>query len=1052
MVSKVIAGDLGEDGTSTASLAVGNQNEASFTTSVEDQGKISHDYDCLEAHHELQNLKHYETFPRLPGYTNVHYDQVKDVELRNNTEKTGNATRGNGNERHRKPMKTSRRFPCPHCDLILTTRPNRRKHVMIHTGERPFVCETCGVGKITRSELKRHMITHTRQNEHYCGLCVAPRYGVADSIYDDCSLPPLCAQRSPDHLDTVYDPHYIPREPCRCDDDCHLYGDCCPDAPDHIYSNLERNLLREAPGGHPWACQPLLPPTVDPSLLKVSMINWCPDGTSLLLDEKCRKDTVSGSFNYTYLIDVPVISSNSGIIYQNIFCGKCHREYYFIKYDYSLSCDCEIDSTASMMSMNYHPNNLTWTGPRPKDIRCFDAETVTCFLIIDYPENLGRVCEDRVIEYCQEGAVGLYKNVETNCLNGSVYYMQDINGNVYKNSYCSFCNGVSLPETKCLQPYEIISSSSVQRNDLWTISDLFDFDRDCDLNYFVSDPVFGQCDLIENFPDYIAENDTAIGIFHNETTNGGSTSPSPESIVSTVLMSLSIVCLFLHIIIFLLLYEDRKLHSLNLFSMTCALCVAEIFFVFGANLCRTYSVCYFLSIMVYYFFMAAFLWMNVISSDICKTFNSNGLRTHALKSFTKYSLYAWGIPALMVLCAMTVDTVAGQSTVAPAFAEHGFWFGTLGGLLLFFVIPVELLFLVNTIMFIISANEIRKQKRVGKIASMSSSKVKPKKGSAHVANEKEERKIYRLITGKVKKTIYDHEEDIKKLKLDACLALLMGIPWIFAVLENVSVVFEYLFSIVISLQGAFIFLAFDCKKAVWRALKAKITGRPIEDFSSSSGRQTHSTSSTKTNSNSIGGTRRTKDKRGESNVSKSTVDTNISLISENTAREASLISHKRESFESNKHRSHCEDRERLGMNSGRSSSSGSHHGTTESRQTTPLAPLSSDETLQMKAYYEEDSDLENEAVDLLGKSTDLTPVQEVEEQKCSSESSENDHQEGQQSQLPALPPAQTHRKRKKKKRREYADHTARYGGRCNRNDSLRKAISSNSSDEDVVDV
>lgn len=68
-------------------------------------------------------------------------------------------------------LSSLRRFPCPHCPLVLTTRPNHRKHMMIHTGERPFVCTVCGLGKITRNELNRHMLTHSRDREHFCGLC-----------------------------------------------------------------------------------------------------------------------------------------------------------------------------------------------------------------------------------------------------------------------------------------------------------------------------------------------------------------------------------------------------------------------------------------------------------------------------------------------------------------------------------------------------------------------------------------------------------------------------------------------------------------------------------------------------------------------------------------------------------------------------------------------------------------------------------------------------------------------------------------------------------------
>lgn len=621
------------------------------------------------------------------------------------------------------------------------------------------------------------------------------------------------------------------------------------------------------------------------------MVNWCPEGTNEILDSKCRKDTNGGGFNYTYLLDVPVVSSNSGMIYQNIFCGQCQGQYYFDSYDYTISCDCEIDNinaNLQVMNLEYDPGNLTWRAPRSSSIRCLESDLITCRLTIDFPRDLGNMCEEKVIDTCLPGKGGLFEEqLEEGCVNGTYYLVGDKNSSVYKNYKCSLCNGVAIHNIICLQ-LEVHDGTVVGRNDLWTVSDLFNWDNDCDPQYYIQDPIFGGCDLIENLPEEVID---AVNNMTNDL-NGTEvvypdSPPSAESIVFTVMMSISTVCLFLHLIIFFIVGDYKKLHSLNLFSMCLALFLAQVFFVFGANICHTFGGCYAMSVIVYYLFLAAFFWMNVISFDICKTFHSKGVRTHSIASFTKYSIYAWGIPVIMLMCALTIDIAAEEAAVAPAFAKAGFWFGTLGGLLLFFIIPVEVIFCFNTFMLIIAANEIRKQKKMGKMAAASSKRGKAKKESVPLVSEEENRKIHRLITGKIKKTLDEHKNDIKNLKLDASLAILMGIPWIFAALVSVSVVFNYLFNIFNSLQGVFIFVAFDCQNKVWRNVKARLTGKSAVYSMTGTG----TTSSTRTNSTSSGGSR-IKNRRAESNLSKSTVDSTVSYSTVQTVHDSPSASSK----------------------------------------------------------------------------------------------------------------------------------------------------------------
>ena len=620
-----------------------------------------------------------------------------------------------------------------------------------------------------------------------------------------------------------------------------------------------------------------------PFLQAVYMIDWCPANTDELLAAKCNKDQSStASFNYTYLMDVPVVSADSGIIYQNIYCGKCHDEHRFEKYSFDLGCDCEIDDVKYISKLTYQEGNLTWIAQRPHTVRCQERDFINCFLRFEYPNNLGHVCEDNLIDNCSGNQENMFASVlKDGCNNGHVYYVQDNYSNVYKNFNCSLCNGLRLQEISCLLPLAEAFPRRPVDDDFWTLSDLFSIDdhTHCDENY-VYDPIFEKCDSLETIIDRYPNTTDIIDQLSNASEYmPTSLGPSPKSTVFLAMMSLSIVCLLLHILLFLIICKDRNLHSLNLFSMSCALFLAETIFVFGANLCDTYVSCYVLSVFVYYFFLAAFLWMNVMSYDICRTFRSREIKSHSLSAFTRYSLYAWGVALLFTLCAVLVDLVASTSKVAPGFADEGFWFSRLGGMLLFFVIPVEILFTVNLAMLIISVIEIRKQKKVGKVASSTVRKTKNKKSPSPVSKDNvdraEEMKIYNLITGKIKKTAEHHKKDVANLKLYASLAVLMGVPWIFAVLVSVSVVFDYLFNIFNSLQGVFIFLAFDCKKKTLNDLKALCSKKPKSTTTytfPASNLSSRTDSSSTSNSHS---TRRHK-KRSETLTSKTTLDTYVS--------------------------------------------------------------------------------------------------------------------------------------------------------------------------------
>ncbi|KAL0273599.1 UNVERIFIED_CONTAM: hypothetical protein PYX00_006232 [Menopon gallinae] len=112
-----------------------------------------------------------------------------------------------------------------------------------------------------------------------------------------------------------------------------------------------------------------------------------------------------------------------------------------------------------------------------------------------------------------------------------------------------------------------------------------------------------------------------------------------------------------------------------------------------------------------FFFLAAFFWLNIMSFDIWKTFRS--VRAARMNPSSKekvqflwYSLYSWSMPSLLTGLCAAADYVPDfvPPSIKPDIGIETCWFSkSTKGIYLFFITPVSLVIVCNTVLYINTA-------------------------------------------------------------------------------------------------------------------------------------------------------------------------------------------------------------------------------------------------------------------------------------------------------------------------------------------------------------
>lgn len=126
-----------------------------------------------------------------------------------------------------------------------------------------------------------------------------------------------------------------------------------------------------------------------------------------------------------------------------------------------------------------------------------------------------------------------------------------------------------------------------------------------------------------------------------------------EAVISTCGICVSLIALVVTIFVYASLRALRNIPGRNLLSLVCSLFLADVLLLVAPSASKEFLVCAFLAGAMHYFFLASFVWMNVMALDVWFTFSKAfvkaGDRGKSSKRFLMYSAYAWLTPVAFVL-------------------------------------------------------------------------------------------------------------------------------------------------------------------------------------------------------------------------------------------------------------------------------------------------------------------------------------------------------------------------------------------------------------------
>lgn len=253
------------------------------------------------------------------------------------------------------------------------------------------------------------------------------------------------------------------------------------------------------------------------------------------------------------------------------------------------------------------------------------------------------------------------------------------------------------------------------------------------------------------------------------------------SIITIIGLSLSIVGLGLTVLSFLLFKQLRKGRGQQtLLNLSLALLCSMVIFLAGMERTDSYYVCITVAALMHYFLLVSFMWM-LVEGFLQYLRFVRVLGTYVPRFILKASIPAWGLPLIPVVSVLAVDYDLYRGGKYYCWmSPTPFYYA--------FLLPVALIIIVNCIVFALVLKTLLNRPK-GLQSNQSESK-----------------------------------RAMMNLRAAVSIFILLGLTWIFGILaiEDARIVFSYIFTILTTFQGFFIFILFVAREKQLRTYWGKL--------------------------------------------------------------------------------------------------------------------------------------------------------------------------------------------------------------------------------------
>ncbi|OWF48442.1 EGF-like module-containing mucin-like hormone receptor-like 1 [Mizuhopecten yessoensis] len=188
------------------------------------------------------------------------------------------------------------------------------------------------------------------------------------------------------------------------------------------------------------------------------------------------------------------------------------------------------------------------------------------------------------------------------------------------------------------------------------------------------------------------------------------------SITTLICTVVSLSCLFLTFVTYLLFRTMRSVPGVNNMSLVFAMFFSQGFFQFGFERTTIPSLCVSIGVITHYFWLATFTSMNVCSYYMYSVFAINtlaGRSNNTRKQIALYLCYSYGAPLLVVTANIITSYILSTNDVSSGLTEIGYGGGAcfISNSVSFyasFLAPIVLICASNMFMFVKVAIKIKK--------------------------------------------------------------------------------------------------------------------------------------------------------------------------------------------------------------------------------------------------------------------------------------------------------------------------------------------------------